>query len=179
MDVPNETPAAEDDHGSGHRAGKRIFKIVLTIVVLLLGVVQLVPVERSNPAGGSEISAPAEVKVILERACYDCHSHETAWPWYSYVAPVSWLVAHDVKEGREEMNFSTWDRYDAKTKRKKIGECWEEVEEGEMPLWFYLPLHRHARLSEDDHAVLRQWARNFGAESSESDHDSDSGDDSD
>ncbi len=69
------------------------------------------------------------------------------------------------------MNFSTWDRYSEEKKRKKIGECWEEVEEGEMPLRFYLPLHAHARLSESDRDVLRQWAKDAGADSSDSDHD--------
>lgn len=90
--------------------------------------------------------------------CYDCHSNETVWPWYSGIAPVSWLVARDVRKGREELNFSTWDRYTTKQQVEKLKESWEEVEEGEMPLWFYLPVHRDAVLSAEDRAVLRKWA---------------------
>ena len=95
---------------------------------------------------------------MLKRACYDCHSHETIWPGYSRVAPVSWLLAWDVSEGREELNFSTWNRYSQKKRNKIIKEIWEEVEEKEMPPWFYLPLHPEARLSDHDRAVLQAWA---------------------
>jgi hypothetical protein len=87
---------------------------------------------------------------ILRRACFDCHSNETVWPWYAYVAPVSWLVASDVEEGREELNFSQWDAYNADRQAHKIKECGEEVAEGEMPLWFYVPAHPEARLSQAD-----------------------------
>jgi hypothetical protein len=80
------------------------------------------------------------------------------WPWYSRIAPVSWLIASDVREGREELNFSTWDQYTTKQQIEKLKESWEEVEEGEMPLWFYLPVHRDAVLSDKDRATLRQWA---------------------
>ena len=101
-----------------------------------------------------------DIKAILKRACYDCHSHETVWPSYSRVAPVSWLLAWDVKEGREKLNLSTWNRYSQKKRNKMIKEIWEEVEEGEMPPWFYLPLHPEAQLSVQDRAVLRAWAEN-------------------
>jgi len=98
------------------------------------------------------------VRAVLRRACYDCHSHETVWPWYSKVAPVSWLVAHDVHEGRQKLNFSTWNRYTPKQQVKKSKESWEEVAAGEMPLWYYLPVHRDAALSAEDRALLRTWA---------------------
>ena len=130
--------------------------------VLVLGLAQLVPLDRSNPPVESEVPAGPAVREILRRSCYDCHSHESRWPWYAYVAPISWLVVHDVHEAREEMNFSTWNAYDAKERAKKLEEVWEEVDEGEMPLWFYVPLHPEARLSDEDKSALRAWAIGAG-----------------
>ena len=134
-----------------------LIKMVFITVLVLLGI-QFVPVNRSNPPVEEEITVSPEVKAILKRACFDCHSHETIWPSYSRVAPVSWLLAWDVGEGREELNFSTWNRYSQKTRGKKTKEIWEEVEEGDMPPWFYLPLHPEARLSASDRAALKAWA---------------------
>lgn len=125
--------------------------------VLLLAL-QGVPVDRSNPPVEKEVGAPAEVRAILRRACYDCHSHETVWPWYSRVAPVSLLVAHDVEEGREELNFSRWNYSDPAVEARVRRRLWHEVEEGEMPLWFYTPLHPEARLSASDKEILKTWA---------------------
>lgn len=129
----------------------------------LLLVAQLVPVRRDNPPAQGEVSTPPEIRAILERSCYDCHSRETRWPWYAYVAPVSWLLVRDVHEGRERLDFTAWDTYSEKKRRKRVGEIWEQVEKGEMPLWFYLPLHPEARLSQDDLARLRDWTRAAGA----------------
>ena len=123
-----------------------------------LALSQLVPVEWSNPPVEAEVPAPPAVREILERSCYDCHSHATRWPWYAWVAPASWLVVHDAHHAREHLNFSAWNRYDAKKRREKLDELWKEVEKGEMPLWYYLPLHPQARLSEADKAALRDWA---------------------
>lgn len=136
-----------------------LVRIVLAVVVSCVGI-QLIPVDKSNPPVEEEITALPEVKAILKRACFDCHSNETIWPWYSRVAPVSWLLAWDVGEGREELNFSTWNRYSQKKREKIFKEIREEVEEGEMPPWFYLPLHPDARLSDSDRSVLRAWATN-------------------
>ena len=132
-------------------------KIVIGLVVVLAAL-QLVPVDRSNPPATGVIEGPAEVVAILERACYDCHSNKTAWPWYSHVAPVSFLVADDVEEGRKHLNFSEWAQLSASDQSKAIEEIWEEVEEDEMPLWFYTPLHPDAKLSDADRETLRAWA---------------------
>ena len=125
---------------------------------ILLGALQFVPVERANPPVESDVPAPANVRAVLRRACYDCHSNETAWPWYSHVAPVSFLIARDVNAGREELNFSTWNRMATRDQVKKLKESWENVAEEEMPPWFYLPMHRDAVLSTQDRAALRAWA---------------------
>jgi len=118
---------------------------------------QLVPVTRVNPPVETEAPAPPDVKAVLRRACYDCHSNETVWPWYSYVAPVSWLVADDVNHGRQHLNFSMWNRVKPEHLQKLMHDAWWEVEHDEMPLWYYLPMHPAARLSDADKALLRSW----------------------
>ncbi len=132
-------------------------KITLGIALAIVLVIQIIPVTRTNPPAQGEIGVPDSVRQILARSCYDCHSYETRWPWYAYVAPVSWLVSNDVTEGREHLNFSTWQQYDAERQDDKLGEIWEEVGEGNMPPRIYLPLHGEARLSERDKAVLHEW----------------------
>jgi len=127
-------------------------------VIALLVLIQFKPVERTNPEITQDAPLRPAVKKILKRACYDCHSNETKWPWYSYVAPVSWLVTHDVNHARGHLNFSEWDQYKPKRQQRLIEEIVEEVEEGEMPLWFYLPLHANAKITEKDIVVLEKWA---------------------
>lgn len=126
-------------------------------LVLVLAGIQLLPVERTNPPVESEVAAPPAARAVLRRACYDCHSHETRWPWYTHVAPVSWLVANDVQEGRRELNFSQWQRRDERRQAKAIHEVWEKVSRGTMPPWYYTPLHPEARLSVEDREALRAW----------------------
>jgi hypothetical protein len=128
---------------------------------------QLVPVDRSNPVVQGVVAAPPEVQEVLERACFDCHSNNTKWPWYSYVAPVSWIVSHHVVEGREEMNLTEWNEILPDKQAHKVDECWELVEEGKMPLPSYVRMHSEAELSDSDKAAIRDWARVAG-ESSES-----------
>jgi Haem-binding domain len=120
--------------------------------------IQLVPVSRTNPPVEGDFRGSAEVVSVLRRACYDCHSNETVWPWYSRVAPVSWVIAHDVTEGRAELNFSTWDQLSTEKQAKAMKESWKEVAEGEMPTWYYVVLHPEARLSANDQSVLQAWS---------------------
>jgi len=124
--------------------------------------IQVVPVRRTNPPVEAVVPAPANVHAILRRACYDCHSNETVWPWYTRIAPVSWLVARDVQQGREELNFSTWNRHSPRQQDKFLRESWNEVAEGEMPPWIYLRMHGNAVLSAQDRAALREWAGRAG-----------------
>ncbi len=136
---------------------------VLRGIVLALIAIQFVPVPRSNPPVETEFAATAPVRAVLRRACYDCHSHETAWPWYSRVAPASWMVAYDVAEGRANLDFSAWNRIRPDEQVKKIGKMWKEVAEGDMPPWYYLLAHREARLSAGDRATLRAWTAGASA----------------
>lgn len=137
---------------------RRVLKWSAVLLATAFVLIQFVPVDRTNPPVESEVPASAEVREVLRRACYDCHSNETIWPWYSRVAPISWLVARDVHEGREHLNFSTWNRLSTQDQVEAMHESWEEVDEGAMPLWFYLPPHPEARLSERDRELLRRWA---------------------
>ena len=139
---------------------KYILKVIMYILLSLLGIfvlLQLVPVKRTNPPVTSEIKLPPEMKKIVKKACYDCHSNETKWPWYSYIAPVSWTVAHDVNEGRRELNFSEWGTYSERRRRKKIEEIWEEVEERKMPMPLYIVTHPEALLTKKERLVIKKW----------------------
>ncbi len=131
-------------------------KIIMTLVLLAV-FIQLIPINRSNPPITAELATTQELKDILVRSCYDCHSNETVWPWYSRVAPVSWLVAIDVYEGRGHLNFSTWGEYSAEKQAKLRKEIRKTVSEGEMPPFQYLPAHPQAHLSERDKAVILAW----------------------
>jgi hypothetical protein len=136
--------------------------IAATLGILLLAI-QFVPADRSNPARQTRVPASPEARAILQRACYDCHSNQVKWPWYSYVAPVSWLVARDVRQGREALNFSTWNLLSAAEQAEAFKKSSEKVQKGEMPLWFYLAVHPSATLSPADRAVLQSWASTGGA----------------
>ncbi len=132
---------------------------VLAIVILLLGSQFIRPGRTNppiNPASTFEAVAKpdAAFAAILKRACYNCHSNETVWPWYSNVAPVSWLVVDDVKGGRAHMNFSEWGLLGADVARDRLREVCDMVQAGEMPLWQYRLIHPEARLSPEDVKIL-------------------------
>ena len=141
---------------------KRTTKLIGLAAVAAFAGIQFVPVSRANPPATGEIAAPAEVLSILKRSCYDCHSNATQWPWYGYVAPVSWLVARDVREGREELNFSQWESMTPGEKAESAENCVEQIARMKMPLPIYLPLHREARITPEQLKVLRDWAATFG-----------------
>lgn len=134
----------------------RVPRWVLVAAGALLGVfllLQLVPYgwTRSNPPTTAAAPWPSEeAEAIARRSCYDCHSNETDWPAYSYVAPMSWLVRRDVEGGRAEVNFSEWDEDSADAAE----DARDVLEDGEMPLPTYLRIHRDARLTEDEEAIL-------------------------
>jgi hypothetical protein len=133
----------------------------LIVLVVLIGI-QLVPVDRSDPPAPADLTQPPAVAAILRRACFDCHSNHTRWPWYSHVAPVSWLVAADVREARGKMNFSRWGEMPAAKQGVLAGYIWHQVDTNGMPLPRYRMIHHDARLSDADRAVLRAWAGSYG-----------------
>jgi hypothetical protein len=131
---------------------KRAKYVTVGIVVLLIAI-QFVQPDRTNPPANQAASFEAmaktvpDVATILKRACADCHSYETTWPWYSRIAPVSWLVADDVKEGRAHLNFSEWNFLSPEASAIKLREICRKVESGDMPLWQYRLMHPEARLT--------------------------------
>jgi hypothetical protein len=136
---------------------RRKARVYLIVVVLaVLAAIQLFQPERTNPPVNPEmtfeaVAKPApEVVSIIRRACSDCHTNSTVWPWYSRIAPVSWLVADDVKEGREHLNFSEWSLLGNEMSREKLKRICSEVRKGDMPLWQYRLIHSQARLSQAD-----------------------------
>lgn len=134
---------------------KKFFWILFLIALI---VIQFIPVKRTNPASISEIDAPADVKAIFRNSCFDCHSNETVWPWYSYVAPASWLLVSDINEGRENLNFSNWGNLDRSKQTKLREEIWEEIREERMPLWQYRILHPGSKLSQEQKNLIRNWS---------------------
>lgn len=124
-------------------------KILITLVSLLVVflLIQLIPYghQHTNPPVVQEPTWDSpQTREIAQRACFDCHSNETIWPWYSKVAPVSWLVQRDVDEGRRRLNFSDWSRV------REPHEISEVVQEGEMPLPIFLIMHPEARLTQTE-----------------------------
>ena len=139
-------------------------------VLALFLILQLVPIERNNPTVTQEMPAPNEVRDILKRSCYDCHSNQTVWPWYSHLAPVKFMVQHHVDEGRAKLNFSTWDQPQGEEQGEAPEEIMEVIDKGEMPTWDYLLMHGNARLSQKDIATLRAWAATMGEGAENGEH---------
>jgi len=137
---------------------KKKSKTLLYVLISII-LIQFIPINRNNPPVDNNlvISTPKDVEVILKNSCYDCHSNETVWPVYSYIAPISWLVAKDVKNGREELNFSEWNKLDDSKMEKKKEEIIEEISRDTMPLPIYLITHPSAKLSENDKLLLKNW----------------------
>ncbi len=116
-------------------------------------------VKLDNPADlliNEEV--PAEIGAMLKSACYDCHSNESVYPWYSNVAPVKWLVYRDIVEGRKELNFSLWKTMSNDDQADILYEIAEEVKEGDMPMKIYPLTHPDAKLSDNDRKKLSDWA---------------------
>jgi hypothetical protein len=145
-------------------------KILIALVVIFIGI-QFIPVDRTNPPVKEEINAPANVLNILRTSCYDCHSNKTEWPWYSYVAPVSFFVTSDVSEGRKHLNFTEWDRYDNKRREKKLENVVEMIDEGEMPLASYTLMHPASKMDVEKVKVIKDWVKSNGSKNDSSKQD--------
>ena len=128
------------------------------ILGALLIAIQFVPVARVNPPVKSDLQAPPEVKEILRGACYDCHSHESRWPWYSRVAPLSWWLADHIREGRADLNFSQWPLLDFEAQADALEDIAAQIKKGKMPLRSYRLAHPEARLDARQKGILLDWA---------------------
>jgi hypothetical protein len=141
---------------------KRIF----AILAILFLAAQFIRPDLTNPAADSALSihataqVPPEVGVILKRSCFDCHSNETVWPWYSHITPVNWwMLKSHIEHGREHYNFSEWGKMEVKDRDHMLEEICEEVEAGAMPLPSYLLAHSDARLSDQQKRTICDWTK--------------------
>ena len=126
----------------------------LGALALLAGVIQIVPYGRdhTNPAVRQEPAWDNPLtRAITVRACYDCHSNQTTWPWYAQIAPVSWLIQSDVDTGRRRLNFSEWDRPQRGTRPQSVD---RRIQGGSMPPWYYILMHSQAKLADGEKQAL-------------------------
>ena len=134
----------------------------LGLIAIVAGM-QLFRPARTNPPEDQTHTIYAReamtesVSVILKKSCNDCHSSQTIWPWYTNIAPVSWIIASHVNEGRAELNFSDWGSYSAQDRRKLLGEICEQSTSRDMPGIFYTSVHANTRLSDSDIQSVCAW----------------------
>ena len=142
---------------------RKLVRMFLLVVAVLLVAAQFIPLDRSNPPSDprqhfTEVAKPPSVvAAVIGRSCRDCHSNETRWPWYSRVAPVSFLVVDDVHEGRAHLNFSEWGKLDPRRSARKLEEICDEVKSGAMPDRKYVLLHPEAKLSPGEVQAICGW----------------------
>ncbi|MFH1196247.1 MAG: heme-binding domain-containing protein [bacterium] len=137
---------------------RMFFKLLFLLIFLTLIGIQFIEVERSNPPVTAELRASPSVKNVFKTSCYDCHSNETKWPFYSKIAPVSFLIVGHVEDGRSKLNFSVWESYGINQKIELKEEIWKEVSEDEMPMKMYTFLHPNSVLTLEQKATIKKWA---------------------
>jgi len=142
---------------------KKRTKTILLSLLAILVVIQFFQIDKTNPPTdpAKDFTAlenpPQEVAELLKKACYDCHSHDTAYPWYTNIQPVAWWVRGHINGARKELNFALWGDYEAKRKARKFEEMAEEVKEGNMPLKSYTWMHPASKLTEQQRQQLVSW----------------------
>ncbi|NOQ30159.1 MAG: cytochrome C [Helicobacteraceae bacterium] len=136
-----------------------MLKQITIYLIAPLALLQLIQLDHTNPKidPDIELKAPAPVMKLLKNSCYDCHSNETKWPSYSYIAPISFGVVSHVNDGRKAMNFSEWKNIKDEQKIKRLKRAIETVKNGRMALPSYLDVHESAKLSKDNKKVLTTW----------------------
>ncbi|MCD9189585.1 MAG: heme-binding domain-containing protein [Pyrinomonadaceae bacterium] len=144
---------------------KKILKIVALVLLIGFVVIQFIRPDFTNPPVNAadtlenSTQLPENVKQILHRSCADCHSNETKYPWYSKVQPSAWFLKDHIDEGRHELNFSVWNTYEPRRKKRKLDEICEQIEAREMPLPSYLWIHGDAKMSDEDIKTLCDWTK--------------------
>ena len=145
---------------------KRLRIILFTLLAIVLVIQAFRPARNNGELHGPQSLAaahpvPADVESILRKACYDCHSNHTRYPWYTNVQPAGWWMQHHVNEGKESLNFSEWASYSREDMPHILEELQEEVSEGHMPLPSYLWVHGDAKLSAAEKSTLLTWAKSL------------------
>ena len=133
-------------------------KRTLLIFLLVFIAMQAIQTEKTNKQVSKdlEIKAPEHIKSVFETSCYDCHSNNTKWPWYSNIAPLSWIISSNVKSARVGVNFSIWESYTPEEKKKKLKKIFRTVYAA-MPLQSYVRFHEDADLTREQRTMIRQW----------------------
>ena len=133
-------------------------KRTLFIFLIIFIVMQFFRIDKTNPETNKSLEIKAEegIMEILKTACYDCHSNETKYPWYSNVAPFSWAIQTHITEGRKALNFSVWENYTQEEKEEHLKDIYRTVY-ASMPIETYLWVHKEADLSSEDGKIIRDW----------------------
>jgi len=136
---------------------RRIGIALLAAIAAMMMLTQFFRPAIDNPPAGGGLDAPPEIAALLRGSCYDCHSNETHWPFYARVAPLSWLVVHDVNRGRQELNFSEWNTYFPQTRHRKLQWIERSLTQEHMPPRIYTLMHPGSRLSAADRTTINNW----------------------
>jgi len=139
-------------------------RILLIIIIILIAIQFIRPAKnQSNDVLTTDIShvytVPQNVSVILKKACNDCHTNNTVYPWYAQIQPVGWWLNHHIEEGKDELNFNEFGAYAVPRQYHKLEEVVEQVKEGEMPIWSYTLIHTNAKLTDEEKQTLINWAQ--------------------
>ena len=139
------------------------FKNIGISLIVILVIIQFIRIDKTNSPIYPSIDfititkANLEIASILKTSCYDCHSNEVIYPWYTNIAPVSWWIKNHVNEGTHHLNFSYWATYNSRRMDKKLRECVEMINEDEMPMYSYTLMHKTASLSKEQKTLLINW----------------------
>ncbi len=145
----------------------KLFKKILVGLLVVLIIIQFIQPAKNKEANITEqhvynvYSTPNEVKVILDKACNDCHSNNTNYPWYASIQPAAWWLNDHVKDGKKHLNFSIYKSYNLRRQYHKMEEIIDEVKDNGMPLDSYTWIHRNAKLSTEEKASLTNWAQSI------------------
>jgi len=144
-----------------------IKKILLVLLIVFFAIqfiqparnksVQVLPTDISKT-----IPVPENVKMILQTACYDCHSNNTNYPWYTYVQPVGWILNNHIINGKKELNFSEFGSYATRRQQSKLKSIADQARDNEMPLHSYTLMHKSARLSKEEKSIIINWTQIAG-----------------
>jgi hypothetical protein len=136
-----------------------LFSFIAVQLVVDIGFIamQFKTIERTNPDPKGTQGVTPKVDAILRRSCYDCHSNEVRWPWYSYIAPISWTIEKHVIDGRRHLNFSTLHLLEPKRQIHKLDEVIDEISAGSMPIEDYLKVHEDAELTDAEVDTVIEW----------------------
>ncbi len=151
---------------------KYLKKILIGLLAILI-VLQFFRPEKNIAEGLNEsdiryaLTVPANIHTILQEKCYDCHSNNTQYPWYSNIQPAAWWMAEHIEVGKDELNFSDFKNYSEKKANHKLEEISEMIKDDEMPLPSYTLIHRSAKLTDEEKASINEWIKSMGLQITE------------